>query len=247
MKIETRIFTYPFEDEKWLTKFAIGGGLGFFFFLIIPALILYGYGLHIMRQIIQTGEYSLPEWESWREMLRDGFNQWIVVIVYGLPTLVFTCCAVAGWLSAFPALVFAEQAPLAGIAGLGFLMVAGGAFSLMLPLSFISAFLAFVAVTRYVALGRLEAAFELNEVWALARKGFKYFLVALLVWYIAIFTLSFAMNLLVYTVVLACLLPFFYGALIMYSTILQGVMYGMAYRAIMAEDEARTQGPVPAV
>lgn len=93
-----KIFSFPFADPRWKSKFliSIGVTLSAFIIPILPMLVLLGYYYRIMhRVIVEKEESSLPEWNNWGKLLGDGFKLFGVSFVYSLPILFITFFAVA--------------------------------------------------------------------------------------------------------------------------------------------------------
>jgi hypothetical protein len=85
-----RAFAYVFEDKQWVSKILIGVLLSLFAWLIIPAFILNGYLIAVIRKVMNGQEMegnTLPEWDDWGKLLRDGFFVTIAQLVYTLPFL----------------------------------------------------------------------------------------------------------------------------------------------------------------
>lgn len=85
--------TYVTKDEDWIKKVLIGGVL-----LLIPiagAMILYGYGLRIARNVIAGDPSPLPEWDDIGGDLSRGFFVWLGAIVWAIPLIVLYACSFA--------------------------------------------------------------------------------------------------------------------------------------------------------
>ena len=74
---------YPFTNMKRFISLFI---LFFASFLIIPALIAYGYMLRIIEYSLK-GENKLPDFDHKVELLGEGINFLVVSLVYGIPSL----------------------------------------------------------------------------------------------------------------------------------------------------------------
>ncbi len=72
----------PFQEENWIKKNLIGTILTLASFLIIPAPLLMGYILRVMR------EDSMPGFNNLLEMYIDGLKGLTVVILYLIPGLI---------------------------------------------------------------------------------------------------------------------------------------------------------------
>jgi hypothetical protein len=79
-----------FEDKQWVSKILIGVLLSLFAWLIIPAFILNGYMIAVIRKVMNGQEMegnTLPEWDDWGKLTRDGFFLTVAQFVYTLPFL----------------------------------------------------------------------------------------------------------------------------------------------------------------
>jgi hypothetical protein len=240
MSIDWRFLRFPFDDEAWTNKALIGIVLGIVGIIIWPLLLpLWGYNLRIMSRTAKGEAPSLPEWDDWGQLFVDGLKFILVYMVYMLPMFLIMCCAYAAMMGPLALIPFAEDAP--GLFSGG--MIAG--YALAYPLIGIGIllmlfliFLAFVAITRMVAHDSLGSAFQLGEVWRLAREGFGNYLMA----FVAFFGISYIVGMvamgLVYTIVLSCLLPFLIGAIAWYSLVLMGALFGAAYHYSQTEPPA---------
>ena len=88
---------FPVRDadarKQWLIASAVM--LASFIVPILPMLVVMGYGVKIMRQVIDEGrEPTMPEWQSndLGALLQDGFRLWAVRLVYTLPLMLLMGC-----------------------------------------------------------------------------------------------------------------------------------------------------------
>jgi hypothetical protein len=230
MKITGELLTFPFKDEKWIGKILIGMLLGMAGILVFPLLWpLTGMGIRVMRQTMQGQAPAMPEWDDWGELFKDGLRYWGVMVIYGLPlwVLIGPAYGLLGYgVYLFirgiddPALFF--QAMMFWMAGMGLSTLA------FIPGVFLG-FLGTIAVTRMVANDSFRSAFELKEVWALMRRGFKHYAIAMVIFYAIIMGMSMAASILTSTIVLSCLYPFLLGIAALLGRLLMGTLFGMAY------------------
>ncbi len=75
--------TYPMEDDDWTVTVLIGGGLSLLSFLIVPAILVYGYLVQAIRKRAD-GATQPPGFEDWGELLVDGVKAWLIGIEYML-------------------------------------------------------------------------------------------------------------------------------------------------------------------
>ncbi len=235
MNVTPDLLFYPFEDVDWRRKFLIGGLLAAAAVLVpvigwALAVPLAGYMLLIVRRTAETGTPSLPEWDDWGDLFRRGLRAWVVTLVYLLPALLLLCVAIGLMLVVIPVSLTGSDAAILSATLIGQF---GGMFLLgvsMIPLLFLT-YLLLVAQTRLAVADDLSAAFQFGEVWALARRGFRPFMLALIVLFGFTYLLSFVYTALIYTFVLLCLAPVAMAALSFYTVALSGALAGLAYRA----------------
>ena len=89
-----KAFTFMFEDPDWLRKLGIGtavGLLGLLFmpFLIglIPLIIVLGYTVDVLRNVMNGDERPLPEWSDWGGFMSRGFKVLAATFIWALPAL----------------------------------------------------------------------------------------------------------------------------------------------------------------
>lgn len=237
MKIDWALIRFPFDDPNWRSKALIGGLLALvaifvpvpFIFLMLP---LSGYGIRAMRRTISGEPPSLPEWDNWGELFADGLKVWVVGFIYELPLIILMCCAFSAQFATIPLLALVEDerfvglAVLGGLAGYTIFFVALG---LMMMVALPLGFLAEVAITRMVATGSLNSAFELGAVWRLARQGFKNYIVAYLIYLAIMMAIGMIASVATYTIILCCLYPLIMAFAAFYGQAFRGALFGMAY------------------
>ena len=86
MKIDDQLIVFPFKDQRWVSKFVVGGLLSLFGFLIPLTFIpVSGYMIRVMRHTLDEGTYALPDWDDWGDLILSGLKAWLVTVVYSLP------------------------------------------------------------------------------------------------------------------------------------------------------------------
>ena len=174
-----RAFTFITEDPDWVGKIAIGALI----FLIslpllgIPILVLLGYQVAIMRNVIQGEKYPLPLWDEWGRLFRDGLHLAIGLFVYSLPFSILLCL---GWtVFLLPALGSGNDdlmAALGGLAALSWVVILCVAVLFAIALAFIAP----AIFIQYVRKGELGAIFRFGEVLAIVRDNLSDILLILL-------------------------------------------------------------------
>lgn len=76
------------EDADWVKKIIIAAVLSIASFLLLPAFILVGYMIKIIRQVMNGEWDGLPEWDDWGALFKDGFFIFLAEFLYTLPILI---------------------------------------------------------------------------------------------------------------------------------------------------------------
>ncbi len=236
------LFTYPFQDPNWGKKFLIGGLVVFSGFIIpiVPFIAVYGYMAAIMREAIESGELVLPDWTDWGKLFSDGFKLFAAIFLLMLPVMLLAFCG----FGAFFGLVglsagvaengdAAAAGPMLGMiiwfATMGLTMLLGIAIGVLMP----------VLMAHVVATGQVGAAFRVKELWAIFQANLGGFLMAYLVVIALSMALSLALSLLYFTIILCCIVPFLMAPVTLYLMVIQGAIFGQAYRQAQANLAAR--------
>ncbi len=239
---------YPFQGEGWQGRFAVGAGLLLAGFIvpILPVLFVYGYLLRILRAAIDGFEPSLPPWDDWGALLKDGFKAFLVGFLYLLPaTAVFTLGLglYCGTFLALPIFMGDSSTPETD-ALLGMLFLIGFA-SLFVSMA-LGSLLALAgaipvpaALGTLVRRGTLSAAFRWGELRrVLSANPWGYLIAWLLVG--GLMGVTYFLSLvLYYTLILICFLPFLLVPVWYYVMLVGAALFGQAYR----EGTARVGSP----
>lgn len=132
--------SYPSNADDWLKPLLIGGSLMLFSFLIIPAFLVQGYSIRVLRSAAKD-EDTPPSFTEWGDLLVDGLKMTIISLCYFIPCLIvvillFVVFSDGGW-----ALLF-------GV----FLLLA------------VVAYIYHVALTNFALAESIDAAFELRRI-----------------------------------------------------------------------------------
>lgn len=248
MDVQIDWFTFPFEDDNLLNKALVSALIGIGTFFILPIFIIYGYGLRIMRDVITEDRMALPPFDDIGAYFVDGLKYALVLIVYSLP-LIIIMVGFFGAITLLPllGLPFVEQAPAitAVAASLPFFLFPL-IFLIFLPLSLVIGYFSQIGVARLAAKGTVASALDFRAVWELGKAGFKYFVIAIFLYFVVSFALNIVLQVAAFTIILLCLLPFLMGPIFIYMVAVQSVLVGKAYRATLAEGD-RPAEPAPAV
>ncbi len=230
------LFTFPFKDADWKRKFLIGFLLYFAGFIIpvIPWIFVSGYIAKIIKMGIE-GEYSLPEWEDWGDLLVQGLKLLGVMLIASLPFFILFGC---GYISLMtPALLGGFGAEAYGDEFLPALVLMpfatfGGMclMSLGILFSFLIWILVPPAISHMIAKDQFSAAFRVSEWWGIFKANIGGYLIAYVLMMGTSFLFGFALQLLYLTFILCCLFPFVVSLISMYISVVMGAIFGQAYR-----------------
>lgn len=93
-------FTFVFDDQDWIKKVAIGGGILLAGVILSPILIglalllpLGGYMLETLKSVRDGQPTPLPEWTDFGGLFTKGLMVFVIVLVYNIPSLLITCAS----------------------------------------------------------------------------------------------------------------------------------------------------------
>lgn len=239
-----RLLRFPFDAADWRTPFLIGTGLIWAGYVIplVPLIFVYGYAVRIMRQTIAGEHPSLPAWDDWGAIGRDGLLAAVVALLYMLPAFILFLGGIFLYTFTFLGLPLTttlaeDPGAAAGLSILGIFLGMGAMF-LALFIGFVLALAGTIplpaAVAHVVTENDLGAAFRLRHIWRIIRAdGWSYFTAwvigggLVMVGYTA-FIAGY------YTIVLICLMPFLLAPFIFYATIVGAAVFGESYRENVA-------------
>lgn len=191
-----KAFTFMFDDPEWIRKLGIGVIVGLVAALLspiliglVPALMVLGYSLDVLRNVNNGQERPLPEWTDWGGFLGRGFKLVVAFFVWSLPLI----------LIAIPIFVGAALAGNQnGNAGAG--AVFGTLFILCSSCLMLlwGLFLLLISPAIYIRLAvtdRLGAAFEIGKLWELTRDNLNNIILAILLTIVAAIIASIAGSL----------------------------------------------------
>lgn len=146
---------YPMGDDEWITTVVIGGILTLFSVLLIPAFLLYGYLMRVIRGAT-AGTTEPPAFGDWGDMLVEGLKAWVIGIVYMIVPLV-----VVGITAAVGVAAMGTGSEGGAATGIGALFL-GLALSGVLALVF--GYLAIVGIVNFAREGTIGAAFDVDVI-----------------------------------------------------------------------------------
>lgn len=205
--------SYPVRGD-WIGRVIIGGVLGFLSVLVLPAIVLQGYFVDVLRASA-NGNDTPPEFSDWGQLLVDGVVGIVIALVYALIPMI----VIGGIATVFIGGGSAVGGDGGGLfAGIGIVSIL-----LLIPLVFIIYYSIPAALTAYATQGSIGAAFSVGNIKPVLLSGS--YLIASLAPIIIAVILWIATTILSITVIGLVLVPFlqFYGQVAIFR------MFGLAY------------------
>lgn len=232
------LFTFPLKDSQARNRFFIGALLIFASAIIplLPYLPVLGYTMKIMRGVVAGQKPSMPEWDDWETLFKDGLKLFGVRFIYFLP-LLLVMLPVFLLFIAVPIIATATESE--GILVLSFLILPLSMICL-LPLFIATGFIIPAAEVHVAARGEFRAGFQIRDWWPIFRANIDGFLLAYLLIYAISIVISLALQLVIFTIILTCLLPLIAPLISMYILVIQYSLIAQAYR------EGSLKQPAPA-
>jgi len=206
----SRSFTFQFEDSKWILKILLGGIL---MFIPILNFLSIGFAMRILRNTSQGSEPFLPEFDNWEELFKEGLFGFIITMIYSIGF--FIIFSVLGILTGIPLL-----GCLFGLVNL----------ALMFVLGFFSIVWFNLSLIKYMETNDLKSAFDVVAIYNEFKSKAKDYLIAAVVYSLAISILT-----------LFCCFPAFYGVLASAAGI--GAIYYSGKSAETVSDESSEEEP----
>jgi hypothetical protein len=147
---------YLRSSEEWVKTVLIGGVLSLLGFLIVPAILVVGYLLRVLRARMH-GEEEPPVFDEWGDMLREGAYGFAIAIVYGIvPAIIGTALIAVGVGGAVAGGDSGASAFVGGLVVLVGVLV-------LFALSLVVAYVLPAALANYVDTERFGSAFSVSD------------------------------------------------------------------------------------
>ncbi len=216
------------EDKQWISKLIIGVLMSVLSFLILPVFILQGYVIKIVRHVMNGNWDSLPEWDDWGKLLKDGFFVAVAQFVYTLP---FILLMIIGGVATGGMANLMGSDDLAAITATG-----GGLLLLCLVVLFAVAllFLTPAILIQYAIKDDFGACFRFGEVFDIIRNHTSDILIAFLVTLVAAVVVSLVIGVLSLIPCLGWIAAFLIGLAVgPYISFVSGHLYGQIASKIL--------------
>jgi len=175
-------FTFMFDDENWVGKLAIGGGIAFGAVILSPILVglvlffpLMGYMLETIKNI-RDGQTKLPEWTDFGNLFVKGLMLFLITLVYQIPVILLAC--IAGGLNAGMAQADADVAQALSI-------VAICLSCLQIVVSLLVSAIMPAAWIRYAQYDTFGSAFQFGEIFRFITANIGNYIIAVLLTWVA--------------------------------------------------------------
>lgn len=158
----TESIGYVRESDEWVKTVVLGGLFVLLSFLVVPAILVYGYLVRVLRGTMH-GDDTPPTFGDWGEMFSDGLRAFGIALVYGFVPAVIAIALVA---SAGLATGAGGQA---GDAVGGAIFFVGGL--LVLVLGLVAIYVVPAAIANYAERGTFGAGFAWGDLRPILTSG----------------------------------------------------------------------------
>ncbi len=178
-------FTFMFDDEEWVKKLAIGGGIMLASVLLTPLFLvglllmfpLLGYSLDMMKNVRDGKLRPLPEWTDFGALFKSGMFVFLIGLVYNIPALLVYCLSFAAQFGMSAA--GGDSSDMASV--LSVVVICFTCLQIVLSLG--AYVLLPAGIIRYAQYDNFGAAFQFSEIFSFIRNNVgDYIIVALLAW-----------------------------------------------------------------
>ncbi len=219
-------FTFVFDDEEWVKKVAIGGGIAIAGVILSPVLLiglllllpLYGYMVEVLKNVRDEHENPLPNWDNFGSLFKTGFFVVLIWIVYHLPAGFFLCSSTS--LRVLPLMVELDADAAGAIGFIGYCL---GCIQFLL---FLVATIIFPAgLIRYAQDETFGSAFQFGEIFSFIQDNVGDYIIVILLGLVASTIASFGFIL--------CVVGMFFTTF--WATLVKGHLLGQLVRTSQIE------------
>jgi hypothetical protein len=189
-------FSFVFDDEQWLKKLAIGGGIALGSMILLPALglglllllPLLGYMLEVLKNVRDGQLRPLPEWTDFGSFFKTGLAIFGISLIYNIPAIILSCAA--GTANSLPELMELDSDAAGAIA-----IAAACLYCIQTLVSILTNAIIPAAWIRYAQVGTFGSAFQFGEIFGFIRANLGDYLIAILLSWVASFIAVFGIIL----------------------------------------------------
>ncbi len=225
------ILTFPFKDNESRKHLLIGAlvSISAFIIPILPFFVLTGYAAQIARQVLRGESPRMVAWEDWGKLFSDGAKVFGVRLIASLPILIFVIPLMIAGIVLPVATSSASSNEMEASMAI-FMVVISCSMCIIIPFSLALAVVLPAAEMHVIENNEFAAGFRVREWWTILRANLAGFLAAFGIYYLLTLALTFGIQMLMVTVILACLLPIVLPAVTIYSMLIMYATSAQAYR-----------------
>ncbi|HEX9921322.1 MAG TPA: DUF4013 domain-containing protein [Anaerolineae bacterium] len=176
-------FTFVFDDEDWIKKLAIGGGITLVGAILTPIIIglalllpIGGYMLETIKNVRDGQSTPLPEWTDIGGLFSKGLMVFVIFLVYNIPSILLSCASFGISLAAPNLDSDVAQA-------LSFVSICIGCLQFIVGL--VAYALIPAALIRYAQFDSLGSAFQFGEIFSFISANMGDYVIAVLLSWVA--------------------------------------------------------------
>lgn len=211
-------FTFMFDDQDWIKKIAIGGGITLAAAILSPILIglvlflpISGYMLETLKNVRDGRAVPLPEWSDFGNLFSKGLMVFVIGLVYSIPAILLYCITFGAQ--------FAMQQANSDISGmLGALVACLGCLQFLFGL--LAGALLPAGLIRYAESNSLGSAFQFGEIFSFISSNIGDYIIVVLLSWVAQFVAAFG--------VILCIIGIFFTGF--WAFLVTGNLYGQLAR-----------------
>ncbi len=215
-------FTYMFDDQDWIKKIAIGGGITLVALILTPVLIglalflpLSGYMLETLKNVRDGRATPLPEWTNFGDLFSKGLMIFVIGLVYNLPSIIFSCASAGINVAVTNPNIDSDVASTLGILSACISCV-------QVIVSLLGNALLPAAIIRYAEFGSLGSAFQFGEIFNFIKNNLGDYIIVVLLGWVAGLIAAFGLIL--------CLIGIFFTGF--WSILVSANLYGQLARKV---------------
>ncbi len=226
-----KAFTFIFEDPDWLKKVAIGTGLtlvGIIFSIVliglIPLIIVTGYTVVLIKNVMDGVEQPLPEWDDWGDLFMRGLKLFVILLIWAIPLIIVS----VGF--SVPAAVLSENPDIQGL----WIAISVFCSCLTFVLGIALALIEPVITFGFARTGEFASGFEFGKIFRLLGDNIANIIIAVIIAAVAGFVLV-ILGGIVGTILLVVGLFVTFPAAAFLSGLIQAHLYGQVGREAEAK------------
>lgn len=176
-------FTFVFDDEDWIKKVAIGGGITLLSAILTPIIIglalwlpIGGYILQTIKNVRDGQAKPLPEWTDIGGLFSKGLMVFVIALIYNIPSVLL-------WCASFGISLAAPNLDSDVAQALSFVTICVGCLQVIVGI--VAYALLPAALIRYAQFDSLGSAFQFREIFSFISANIGDYIIAVLLSWVA--------------------------------------------------------------